>query len=237
MSYRQPFSGEYPITQKYGEIIPGVTVNNRPHTGIDYGCPKGTPILASNDGEVMAAGWDLTGYGFRVILKHPDGRATLYGHLDSIGVNVGDKVKQGQEIGISGDTGYATGPHLHFEARTRWNDHTSHFDPMALPLMSFADVAENATTQPVGNSEQLKGEDAFSEGDLLTVQNKLGVKAFFDPAFSYERVTSYPQGTPFYFTGDTTVNKNNGLTYMRVIPAQFSVWIAVNDGETQLLDK
>ena len=233
MSYRQPFRGEYPITQKYGEIIPGVTVNNRPHTGIDYGCPKGTPILASNDGEVMAAGWDLTGFGFRVILKHPDGRATLYGHLDSIGVNVGDKVKQGQEIGISGDTGKATGPHLHFESRYKWNDYTTHFPPYDLPMMTVDD----SISEQFGKTEQLKGAEAFSEGDLLKVQNTLGVKAFFDPAFSYERVTSYPQGTPFYFTGDTAVNKNNGLTYMRVIPAQFSVWVAVNDGETQLLDK
>lgn len=233
MNYRQPFKGDYPITQKYGEVIPGVTVNNRPHTGIDYGCPKGTPILASNDGEVMAAGWDLTGYGFRVILKHPDGRATLYGHLDSIGVNLGDKVKQGQEIGISGDTGKATGPHLHFESRYKWNDYTSHFPPYDLPMMTVDD----SISEQFGKTEQLKGAEAFSEGDLLKVQNTLGVKAFFDPAFSYDRVTSYPQGTPFYFTGDTTVNKNNGLTYMRVIPAQFSVWVAVNDGETQLLDK
>ena len=233
MTYRQPFRGEYPITQKYGEIIPGVTVNNKPHTGIDYGCPKGTPILASNDGEVMAAGWDLTGFGFRVILKHPDGRATLYGHLDSIGVNVGDKVKQGQEIGISGDTGKATGPHLHFESRYKWNDYTSHFPPYNLPMMTVDD----SISEQFGKTEQLKGAETFSEGDLLKVQNTLGVKAFFDPAFSYERVTSYPQGTPFYFTGDTAVNKNNGLTYMRVIPAQFSVWVAVNDGETQLLDK
>ena len=233
MTYRQPFKGEYQITQKYGEIIPGVTVNNRPHTGIDYGCPKGTPILASNDGEVMAEGWDLTGFGFRVILKHPDGRATLYGHLDSIGVNVGDKVKQGQEIGISGDTGKATGPHLHFESRYKWNDYTSHFPPYDLPMMTVDD----SISEQFGKTELLKGAEAFSEGDLLKVQNTLGVKAFFDPAFSYDRVTSYPQGTPFYFTGDTAVNKNNGLTYMRVIPAQFSVWVAVNDGETQLLDK
>lgn len=233
MNYRQPFKGDYPITQKYGEIIPGVTVNNRPHTGIDYGCPKGTPILASNDGEVMAAGWDLTGFGFRVILKHLDGRATLYGHLESIGVNVGDKVKQGQEIGISGDTGKATGPHLHFESRYKWNDYTSHFPPYDLPMMTVDD----SISEQFGKTEQLKGAEAFSEGDLLKVQNTLGVKAFFDPAFTYDRVTSYPQGTPFYFTGDTIVNKNNGLTYMRVIPAQFSVWVAVNDGETQLLDK
>ena len=238
MSYRQPFRGEYPITQKYGEIIPGVTFNGKPHTGIDYGCPTGTPILASNDGTVMAAGWDLTGYGFRVILQHPDGRATLYAHLDSISVNPNEKVTQGDEIGLSGATGGSsaypvTGPHLHFEARYRWNDWTSHFPPYDLPLMTVDD----SIGEMIGNSEQLKGAEAFSEGDLLKVQNTLGVKAFFDPLFSYERVTSYPQGTPFYYTGDTAINRNNGLTYMRVIPAQFSVWVAVNDGETQLLDK
>ena len=234
MSYRQPFVGDYPITQKYGEIIPGVTLNGKPHTGIDYGCPMHTKILASNDGEVVAAGWDLTGYGFRVILRHPDGMATLYGHLDSISVNMGDEVKQGQEIGISGNTGKSTGPHLHFEARVRWNDYTSFFDPMALPLMT---VDDSIAQEPVVNTDKLKGAEAFSAGDLLKVQNRLGVKAFFDPGFSYDRVTNYQQGAPFYYTGESVVRKDNGLTYMRVIPAQFSVWVAVNDGDEQLLDK
>jgi len=233
MSYRQPFRGEYPITQRYGEIIPGVTVNNKPHTGIDYGCPPGTPILASSDGTVMAAGWDVTGFGFRVILQHSDGRATLYAHLDSISVSVGDKVKQGQELGLSGQTGKATGPHLHFEARYRWNDYTSHFPPMDLPMMSVDDTIG----QPVPIGHELKGADAFAVGDLLKVQNRLGVKAFFDPGFSYDRVTNYQQGAPFYYTGESCVRKDNGITYLRVVPAQFSVWVAVNDGETQLLDK
>ena len=235
MSYRQPFHGEYPITQKYGELIPGVTYNDKPHTGIDYGCPMHTQILASNEGTVMAAGWDLTGYGFRVIIRHPDDMATLYAHLDSISVNIGEKVKQGQEIGISGNTGRTTGPHLHFEARTRWNDWTSYFDPMALPLMTVDDsVVIHKPETP-----SLKGAEAFQSGDLVAVQNTLGVKAFFDQGFSYDRVTNYQQGQQFYFTGDTATRNVNGkkLTYMRVVPSQFSVWIAVNDGETQLLDK
>ena len=231
MSYRQPFRGEYPVTQRYGEVIPGVTINGKPHTGIDYGCPMGTPILASNDGEVMAAGWDLTGFGFRVILQHSDGRATLYAHLDSISVSAGDNVKQSQEIGISGATGNVTGPHLHFEARYRWNDYTSHFPPLDLPLMSFADVEPEAGYQP------LKGAECFAPGDLLKVQNILGVKAFHDKGFSYARMSTYNLGTPFYFTGDIVKRKDNGLTYMRVVPALFSVWVAVNDGETQLLDR
>ena len=253
-NYRQPFKGTYPITQAYGELIPGVTVNNAPHTGIDYGCPEGTPILASADGTVMAAGWDLTGYGFRVIIRHEDGRATLYAHLDSISVNFRDQVRQGQEIGLSGQSGNVTGPHLHFEARRVWNDFRTHFDPVTLPLMSFADFAAGNPENPEESSQKLahtsqnnsacrmlhpalKEADAFAQGDLLRVQCPDGVKAFHDTGFSYSRMSSYLQGTPFYFTGDTAVRKDNGLTYMRVVPALFSVWIAVHDGDTQLLDK
>lgn len=225
MNYRQPFSGEYPITQNFGETI----TDPKGHTGIDYGCPLNTPILASAEGQVFFAGWDKSGYGNLVILKHDDGNVTLYAHLSSIHVSVLEKVRQGSLIGHSGNTGNSTGPHLHFEIR---EVDGKPFDPMTV-LKCVYDMDKTDIPEPA----ELKGADAFSEGDLLTVQNRLGVKAFFDPAFSYERVTSYPQGTPFYFTGDTTVNKNNGLTYMRVIPAQFSVWVAVNDGETQLLDK
>lgn len=254
MNFRQPFHGEYPITQRFGEVIKGVTFRNLPHTGIDYGCPRGTEILASGDGQVMAAGWDLTGYGFRVILKHTEDRSTLYAHLDDIAVSVGQKVKQGEVIAHSGWTGTVVpkgpgGAHLHFEARKIWNDYNSVIDPMLLPMQSVDDsvvnVQNNAektqisaeTTQ--NNAEikhDLKDADAFKVGDLLEVQNEIGVKAFHDTGFSYGRMTQYPQGSPFYFTGDTAVRKDNGLTYMRVVPATFSVWIAVNDGETQLLD-
>ena len=150
ITFRQPFKGEFIITQHYGEVIPGVTYQGKPHTGIDYGCPQWTPILASAEGTVMAAGWDLTGYGFRVILRHSDGRATLYGHLDSISVSMGQHVAQGEEIGLSGSTGKATGPHLHFEARRIWNDYSSHFNPMQLPLMTVDDSIQ----QPAVSSQQ-----------------------------------------------------------------------------------
>lgn len=241
MSYRQPFKGDYPITQKYGALIPGVTYNGSPHTGIDYGCPEGTEILASAAGTVMIAGMSTSGYGKYVIIRHEDGKATLYAHLSEICTKMNFRVLQGDKIGLSGSTGYATGPHLHFEARKKWNDYTSHFDPMELPLMNFADATsgspEGTSQKPDPTSQNLKGAEAFQPGDLLKVQNDLGVKAFTDLSFSYERVGYYQKGTKFFYTGDSAIRKDNGLTYMRVIPTGFSVWIAVNDGETQLLDK
>ena len=249
VTYRQPFKGTYPITQRYGEHIEGVTVGSA-HTGIDYACPEGTPILASADGSVVQSGWDPSGYGNCVILLHKDGRSTLYAHLQKITTFAGAKLTQGEMLGLSGTTGKSTGPHLHFEARRQWWDYKSHFDPMALPLTSVDDSIVTPQPNPENSAEtsqepqpqtqqkpQLKGASDFKAGDLLRIRNPLGVKAFFDPAFSYDRVTSYQQGTPFYYTGDTAFRKDNGLTYMRVVPAQFSVWIAVNDGETQLLDK
>lgn len=137
--YRQPFKGDYPISQRYGEVIPGVTFQNKPHTGIDYACPEGTEVLASADGIVMAAGWDSTGFGYLVVIQHDKDHTTLYAHLKAVLVLNNQHVKQGNVIGISGRTGYATGPHLHFEARRNWYDYKSHFDPMLLPLKTFSD--------------------------------------------------------------------------------------------------
>lgn len=229
--FRQPFRGDYLITQKYGEVIPGVTYQGKPHTGIDYGCPDGTEILASADGVVKLAEFDNSGYGYVVIIRHNDGRATLYAHLGQILCHTNQSVKQGNIIGTSGSTGNVTGPHLHFEARKEWYNHLTHFNPMDLPLTNFSDAPS------VSEPQILKGAGSFKAGDLVKVQNPIGVKAFLDPGFSYDHMTTYQQGTPFYYTGECTTRKDNGLTYMRVAPALFSVWIAVNDGETQLLDK
>ena len=145
ITYRQPFKGQYPITQAYGVVIPGVTYKDRPHTGIDYGCPDGTPILASGDGIVQFSDFDQSGYGKVVIIQHNDGKATLYAHLSSRNVVLKQKVKQGDIIGYSGSTGNSTGPHLHFEARKTWCDWRSHQNPVTfLPLMSVDDSIQTS---------------------------------------------------------------------------------------------
>lgn len=86
----------------------------RQHKGIDWACPVGTSIMASCGGTVVQAGW-FGGYGNCITLRHPDGRQTRYGHLSRILVKTGQSVKQGEKIGLSGNTGRSTGPHVHFE--------------------------------------------------------------------------------------------------------------------------
>lgn len=84
------------------------------HMGVDYAAPTGTPVRALGDGVVHFAGWQ-NGYGNVVILQHAGGHETRYAHLSRLGVQRGMKVEQGRQIGAVGATGWATGPHLHFE--------------------------------------------------------------------------------------------------------------------------
>jgi murein DD-endopeptidase MepM/ murein hydrolase activator NlpD len=88
----------------------------RPHLGVDYVAPAGTPVSALGDGTVRFAGWKGAN-GRLVILSHPGGYKTCYGHLSRIarGIRPGSRVGQGDVIGYVGSTGRATGPHLHFQ--------------------------------------------------------------------------------------------------------------------------
>lgn len=90
------------------------------HTGIDIANPNGKigdPVIAFMPGKVVTVTRLNWGYGNYVMIDHGDNITSLYGHLDKIYVNQGQEVKQGQVIGTEGETGWATGPHLHFEVR------------------------------------------------------------------------------------------------------------------------
>lgn len=89
----------------------------KPHLGIDLAAPKGTRILASQDGTVIYTGRDFRGFGKMVMVEGVNGWASLYAHLSSINVKEGQRVTQGQLVGQMGRTGHATGVHLHFEIR------------------------------------------------------------------------------------------------------------------------
>lgn len=97
---------------------------NRPHGGIDFALKIGEPIYAVFDGVVRVAQVN-GGYGKMILIRHYNNLETLYGHLDKINVKVGQEVKAGDIIGLSGNTGFSTGPHLHFETRFLYQT----FDP------------------------------------------------------------------------------------------------------------
>ena len=105
----------------------------RPHWGIDWAAPRGSPILASGDGVVEKSGW-VSGYGRQTLLQHANGYETSYSHQSGIakGIRPGARVHQGQIIGYVGSTGLSTGNHLHFEIAVNGQK----VDPMRIKLPS-----------------------------------------------------------------------------------------------------
>ncbi|BCB06079.1 M23 family metallopeptidase [Bacillus sp. KH172YL63] len=85
------------------------------HKGIDIARPSDRTIKSVDNGRVVSAGWDSGGYGNKVVIDHGNGYRTVYAHLDSLSVSAGQTVERGQKLGIMGDTGKATGVHLHIE--------------------------------------------------------------------------------------------------------------------------
>ncbi len=113
------------VTSGFATRIHPIFQTARAHLGVDYAAPSGTPVRSVGAGVVEAA-TRQSGYGNVVEIKHGNERSTLYAHLSTIDVKVGQRVEQGQKIGGVGATGWATGPHLHFEFRVKG----LHQDPM-----------------------------------------------------------------------------------------------------------
>ncbi|WP_421246587.1 peptidoglycan DD-metalloendopeptidase family protein [Aeromonas sanarellii] len=111
---RAPVNFKYISSNFNPRRLHPVTGKVRPHNGIDYVAPVGTPIMAAGSGSVVAAGYNQFN-GNYVFIKHAGNYVTKYLHLSKRTVNKGQRVKQGQTIGLLGGTGRVTGPHLHYE--------------------------------------------------------------------------------------------------------------------------
>jgi murein DD-endopeptidase MepM/ murein hydrolase activator NlpD len=127
----------------------------RAHLGVDYAAPTGTPVRSVGQGIVDVAG-SQGGFGNVVMVKHASGQTTVYAHLSRINVKRGQSVMQGQTLGLVGSTGWATGPHLHFEFRVNGQ----HKDPLTMARQSVA-VEVSAAAR-----EQFKRHAAIAKVDL-----------------------------------------------------------------------
>ncbi|MFF3686687.1 peptidoglycan DD-metalloendopeptidase family protein [Streptomyces sp. NPDC002187] len=99
------------------------------HTGVDFAAATGTSVKSVTAGTVVSAGWGGA-YGNQVVIQHTDGTYSQYAHLSSLSISSGESVTGGQQIGLSGNTGNSSGPHLHFEIRTG-PGYGSDVDPLA----------------------------------------------------------------------------------------------------------
>lgn len=135
-----PFLGEIPASLKFGEQPddPNLSavyqsVGLKSHDGVDFVMPINTSVLAVDDGEIVEIPSDLPSYGTTVVVKHSWGRS-FYGHLNDKKVEVGQRIERGQVIGLSGNTGLSTAPHLHFsidlENSDRGNGFLGKVDPI-----------------------------------------------------------------------------------------------------------
>jgi murein DD-endopeptidase MepM/ murein hydrolase activator NlpD len=136
----------------------------RAHLGVDYAAPTGTPVRSVGDGVVEFAGVQ-NGFGNVVMVKHGNKNLTVYAHLSRINVRGGQTISQGQNLGAVGQTGWATGPHLHFEFRVNG----AHRDPLTIARQSestpvaqasraiFAKAAEQVRTQLASASQLIPG--------------------------------------------------------------------------------
>lgn len=157
------------ITSTFAMRFHPIMQSWRAHRGVDYGAPIGTPVRSVGEGQVELAGWQ-NGYGNVVQIKHSNDRSTLYAHLSRIDVRKGQHVEQGAQVGAVGATGWATGPHLHFEFKVKGEQQ----NPLAMakaseamviaPTMKaqFAQLAAQTRTQ-LEAAASMTGRTSFSE--------------------------------------------------------------------------
>lgn len=148
------------VSSGFGSRLHPIFKNWRAHTGVDFAAPKGTRVLSAADGHVVFSGW-RNGYGNTVEVKHGGGIATLYGHLSGFpqGMRTGVRVRQGEAIGFVGATGWATGPHLHYEFKIAG----MHQDPMKVAL-------PKATPVPASLRARFDGEAGEAQARISLVR-------------------------------------------------------------------
>ena len=149
----------YRLSSSFGFRSDPFTGRSKRHTGVDFALKPGNPVYATGDGVVESVKFEFFGYGNSVVIDHGFGYKTRYAHLKSIGVVEGMKVKRGECIGESGNSGRSSGPHLHYEVlyRDRHVNPSNYYDLTITPeeystmVQNTADSSEKITLHPSHN--------------------------------------------------------------------------------------
>ncbi len=151
-----PDPSKYRFTSSFGYRPDPKTGRTAYHRGVDFAMKPGNPIYATGDGVVESVSFEFFGYGNQVVIDHGFGYKTRYAHLKSIGVVEGMKIKRGECIGLSGNSGKSTGPHLHYEViyKNRHVNPYNYYDLSITPeeyatmVQTTADASEKITLHP-----------------------------------------------------------------------------------------
>ena len=146
----------YRLSSSFGYRSDPCTGRSRRHTGVDFAMKPGNPIYATGDGVVESVKFEFFGYGNSVVIDHGFGYKTRYAHLKSIAVVEGMKVKRGECIGVSGNSGRSSGPHLHYEVvyKDRHVNPANYYDLTITPeeystmVQNTADLSDKITMHP-----------------------------------------------------------------------------------------
>lgn len=146
----------YRLSSSFGFRKDPFTGRSKKHSGVDFALKPGNPIYATGDGVVESVKFEFFGYGNSVVINHGFGYKTRYAHLKSIGVVEGMKVKRGECVGESGNSGRSSGPHLHYEViyKDRHVNPANYYDLTITPeeyatmVQNIADASEKITLHP-----------------------------------------------------------------------------------------
>lgn len=143
-----PDKSKYRLSSSFGYRSDPISGNTRMHTGFDFALKPGNPVYATGDGVVASVSFELFNYGNSVVIDHGFGYKTRYAHLKTVLVTEGMKIKRGECIGESGNSGKSTGPHLHYEVmyRDRYVNPVNYFD-LEMPLEEYSSMVNKVAAE------------------------------------------------------------------------------------------
>lgn len=151
-----PDPKKYRLSSGFGYRRDPFTGRSKRHTGVDFALKPGNPVYSTGDGVVESVKFELFGYGNQIVIDHGFGYKTRYAHMKSIGVAEGMTVKRGECIGLSGNSGRSSGPHLHYEVmyKDAFVNPANYYDLSITPeeystmVQDIADASERITLHP-----------------------------------------------------------------------------------------